>query len=103
MAKHLNVELNFSANTRQAQQQLKSLQSQMDALFTNMGKSDLPITDKLMQAQNAAAGLQAALNSAINQDTGKLDLLKFADSVKQSGLQIDKLGDNLAELGVDGE
>lgn len=103
MAKHLNVELNFSANTRQAQQQLRDLQGQMDRLFAGMGSSELPVTKGLVKAQSAAASLQVALNHAMNQDTGKLDLLKFSDSINKAGLDINQLSKHMNKLGPDGQ
>ena len=103
MAKQLNVNLAFTANTAAAKQQIQSLQQSLDSLIANSVKSQqLPITKQLTEAQTAAASLKVALDSAINVNTGKLDLSKFSESINKSGLNLRTLRDNLMNLGPSG-
>ena len=103
MAKQLNVNLAFTADTSAAKQQLQQLQQQLNNLTTNsITSTDFPLTAKLHEAQNAVASLQVALNSAMNVNTGKLDLSKFNQSLKSSGLTVEKLRLQLQQFGPEG-
>ena len=53
MAKQLNVNLAFTADTSKAKTQLQDLQKSLDSLLKGSAQSaDLPITKELMEAQN---------------------------------------------------
>ena len=106
MAKQLNaVSLTFDANTAKAKQEIKSLQKDLDNLLSQSAKSSkgMPLTEDLMKAQNAAAGLKVALESATNVQTGRLDLTKFSDSLKRSNLSVKDLQTQLGNLGPAGQ
>lgn len=99
------VNMKFQADTTQAkakmqelQQSLKSLQS-LNSTNLSMGKT----TAELQQAKNAAAQLSVQLKQAFNQDTGKLDLTRFNQSLKQSGMSLTKYQQLLSQAGPAGQ
>ena len=105
MAKQLNVNLGFTADTSQAKAQLQDLQKQLTNL-TKMGSTssrDFGFTEDIRKATQAAAQLKVQLDEATDVNTGKLDLSKFNSSLKQSGLQLKDYRDNLLALGPSGE
>ena len=103
MAKQLNVNLAFTADTSKAKAQLQDLQKSLDSLLKGSAQStEFPITKELMEAQNAAASLKVALDSAINTQTGKLDITKFSSSMKAAGLDATTLRKHLENLGPAG-
>ena len=62
MAKQLNVNLAFTADTRQAKAQLLDLQNTLNKISTGQWlEKDLPITKEIIEAQNAAKELQFIL------------------------------------------
>ena len=107
MAKQLNtvkVGLSFTADTKQAQQQLANLQSQISNLAKlNIGSTgQLAITKDLQQASNQALQLKQALIESTNVNTGKLDLTKFSKSLSAANLDMYKIRDALLTLGPTG-
>ena len=90
MAKQLNVNLAFTADTSQAKAQLQQLQNQLNSLVKGQGISDshLGITQEIREGINAAAQLKVQLEAATNINTGKLDLNKFSRSLRQSGMDL---------------
>ena len=103
MAKQLNVNLAFTADTGKAKAQLQDLQRQLDNLIKGSpSATNFAITDKLIEAQGAAAALKVALDQSMNVQTGKLDLTRFNDSIKKSGLSLKDLKVNLEMLGPTG-
>ena len=110
MAKQLNsyqVNLHFNANTAQAKMQLQDLQTTLDTIIkesvTGVSQGKFPLTKELTEAQIAASKLQTILSQTINMETGKMDLTRFSQSLKQSNLNLRKLQDNLLELGPSGK
>ena len=110
MAKQLNsyqVNLHFNANTAQAKMQLQDLQMTLDAIIkesvTGVSQGKFPLTKELTEAQIVASKLQTILSQTINMETGKMDLTRFSQSLKQSNLNLRKLQDNLLELGPSGK
>ena len=85
MPKQLNVSLAFTADTSKAKAQLQDLQRQLTQLTnTSLGKTkDGGMVKEIQNATAAAAQLKVQLESATNVSTGKLDLGKFNDSLKQ--------------------
>ena len=103
MAKQLNVNLAFTADTSKAKAQLQDLQRSLDSLMKGSTNSaNLPLTKELLEAQNAAASLKVALDSAINTQTGKLDITKFSGAMKTAGLDATTLRKHLENLGPAG-
>lgn len=104
MAKQLNVNLAFTADTRQAKAQLLDLQNTLNKISTGQWlEKDLPITKEIIEAQNAAKELQFILNQAFDINSGKLDLSKFNQSLKQSGMSLVDYSNKLTMLGKQGD
>ena len=103
MAKQLNVNLAFTADTKAAQQQLQQLQRQLDLVMTPKGV-DLSngLTAEIKKGVAAAAELKVKLLEATNVNTGKLDLTKFSQSLKTSNRQLEDYARDLAALGPQG-
>lgn len=98
---NLQVGLQFSADTKQAKAQLADLSRSLENLVkTNM--TNLPLTDQIKEATNAAAYLKASLDGATNASTGKLDISKFSESLKQGGYSVEQLKTHLQSLGPEG-
>lgn len=110
MAKQLNsyqVNLQFNANTTQAKTQLQDLQTTLDAIIkesvAGVSKGDFNLTKRLNEAQIAASKLQTILAQTTNVETGKMDLTRFSQSLKQSNLDLKKIQNSLLELGPSGQ
>ena len=110
MAKALNVSLAVTADTGQAKAALQALQSSLtqlsqmtDLKIGGSGSQLTAITSEIVKAQQAAGQLRTQLQEATNVNTGKLDLVKFNQSLNQSGMTISKYRDQLLTLGMDGE
>lgn len=110
MAKQLNsyqVNLQFNANTTQAKMQLQDLQTTLDAIIkesvAGVSKGDFNLTKRLNEAQIAASKLQTILAQTTNVETGKMDLTRFSQSLKQSNLDLKKIQSSLLELGPSGQ
>ena len=105
MAKQLNVDLRFNADVSAAKAQLQSLQTSLNQLTTGMAAqgTQLGITPKLQEAQQAAVQLKAALNQSMNVETGKFDLSKFNSSLKSMNTDLSKLKTQLTNLGPQGQ
>lgn len=104
MSQKLYVDLQFRADTDSAKKQLQSLQNTLTQVINaSMQRKDLGITPQIEQARISAMQLKSALNSATNVDTGKLNLRKFTDELRSSGLNVQKLAKDLRALGPDGQ
>lgn len=103
MAKQLNVNLGFTADTSQARAQIQQLSLSLNRLTQgSINSSDLPITKELVEAQSTVAALKVSLNSAFNVQTGKLDLSKFSEGLNKAGLDLKGLQSQLERLGPEG-
>ena len=103
MAKQLNVNLAFTADTGRAKQQLAELQKILSGLTTNsVQKSPLGITKEINDAITDVSRLEVALKSATT-STGSLDLGQFKREIDKAGLSADKIADSLATLGPEGK
>ena len=102
MAKRLNVNLAFSADTSKAKAQLQDLQKQLSSLMndTNLN-AELRIGDSAQRAIPQIAQLKAQLDNATT-SAGTLDLSKFNESLKRSGITIRDYGRTLNSLGPEG-
>ena len=105
MPKQLNVDLSFTADTSKAKAQLQDLQRQLSQLTspTALGQHNLGVTQQIKEAIPLVAQLQAQLQSATNVNTGKLDLTKFNESLKQSNMNMNKYYQTLSSLGPAGD
>ena len=104
MAKQLNVDLKFNADTSQAKAAIQTLIGDLNKLTSasTIG-SDLPITKEILEAQSAARQLGQSLEKAFNTDTGKLDLTKFTQQLSSSGMSLTDYGNKLSMLGTEGD
>ena len=102
MAKQLNVNLAFSADTSKVKAQLQDLQNQLNRL-TLSSKTELGITKDIEEASRAAAELSVHLKNATNQQTGTLDFSKLNQSIKKSGTSLQQYGRTLQSLGPQGQ
>ena len=105
MAKQLNVNLAFTADTSKAKAQLQDLQTRLSNLTAGkrIPGMELGITKDIQEGISAAAQLKVQLEQATNINTGKLDLTKFSQSLKDSNMSIDKYANSLKKLGPQGQ
>ena len=103
MAKQLNVNLAFTADTRQAKAQIADLQTSLSQLMTNskMNGKSLGLSSELSKATAQVAELKTLL-SASTSATGQLDLSKFNNNLKLSGKTIQDYAKTLDSLGPRG-
>ncbi len=103
MAKQLNVNLAFTADTRAAQQQLQQLQHQLDQIVRpGNGSIGNGLSTEIQKGITAASELKVKLLEATNVNTGKLDLTKFSQSLQASNRQLEDYARDLAALGPQG-
>ena len=100
--KHLNVEMDFHANTQQAQQSIQQLQNTLSQL------SNMPIganvdINKFKQASAAAQELQIHLKNAYNASTGNIDLSLLNKSLSTTNSNLATLGNSLLSAGDTGK
>ena len=104
MAKQLNVNLAFNADTSKAKAQIQDLQNQLDRLIINpTNNGQFKMTTDLRQASTAAAELKAHLNQAMNTKTGNLDFAKLNQSIKKSGMSLQEYSQKLLAIGPNGQ
>ena len=104
MAKQLNVNLAFTANTSQAKASLQDLQNQLSKLSSmpiNINGSKM--AGEIRQASDAALELQTHLKNAMNPQTGTLDFTKLNTSIQKSGTSLAEYGRRLQQLGPAGQ
>ena len=101
MAKQLNVNLAFTADTGKAKAQLKDLQSQLNSLINGSGTNGM--AGQITEATKAAAELKVHLQNATNVKTGNLDFTKLNDSIRQSGKSLVQYGEQLNSMGPQGQ
>ena len=101
MAKQLNVDLSFRADTSQAKQALNELNTALRKIQT-MPTSLFDDTD-LKKASQAAMELQGHLQKAVNVDTGKLDLSRLSQSMQASQRDLNHYYQTLTKIGPAGQ
>ena len=102
MAKQLNVNLAFTADTSQALQTLQQLKQNLHSI-SSLDISTTGISNELKSAVHSAQALEQHLVNAFNTKTGNLDLGKLNTSLKQSGDSLATLSNNLLGAGLSGE
>ena len=104
MAKQLNVNLAFTADTSKAKAQLQDLQNQLSQVI-NMPTTgfDNNMVTKINQASKAAAELKVHLQNATNVKTGSLDFTKLNQSIKNSGSSLSQYAAKLQSIGTTGQ
>ena len=104
MAKQLNINLAFTADTAKAKQQIADLQKTLSELTSkNMATNNLFNIDQIKQATDAAKELRNHLAAATDVNTGKLNLSAFSASLKSSGKSLQQYKVDLESLGPAGE
>lgn len=105
MAKQLNVNLAFTADTSKARAEINSLQQSLAKISSGVGLAGAgsKITANLQEASQAANQLQIHLQKAVNLNTGTLNFTAFNQSVKKSGTSIEDLGNSLLKAGSIGQ
>ena len=104
-----NVNMRFTADTGQAKQQLRDLQSSLDTLMNQIATKNIKFFDvnatkkEIDEASAAVQELKIALDQATNIDTGRLDLSKFSKSLSQSGYTLQDFATHLENLGPTGD
>lgn len=94
MAKRLNYTIGVNADT-------SKLEAQLNEAFMALNKlaSKPQMVTSLQQASTAAADLSKNLQSAVNVDTGKINLSTFNNNLKASGQTLQSYYDQLSQLG----
>ena len=103
MAKQLNVNLAFTADTSKAKAQLQDLQKQLTEvvnLSTKKAGGEILAQD-IEKASKAAAELKTYLEDATNVKTGKLDLGKLSEALDTKKLK--SYRNSLQAIGVEGQ
>ena len=100
MAKQLNVNMSFNADTSQAKRQIQELQQTLNKVASQgMNINAAP----MREAAQAAKELQMHLNNAVNVNTGQLNLNAFNASLKASNTSVQQLSTKLISAGADGK
>ena len=74
MAKQLNVNLAFTADTSQAASQIQNLQKMLNQLTTNASLNNkLGLNKELTEATNQVTKLKSILSTSTDKDTGLLN------------------------------
>ena len=103
MAKQLNVNLAFKADTSQAKSAIMDLQSSLSKIATMNTNAPGVDPSKLKAASSAAKELSIHLNNAFNAQTGNFDLSKLDRSLKTSQTNVTQLASKLLNAGAAGE
>ena len=94
--------LQFNADTSQAKKAVQELSATLNKI-THLNYQNLGIEGDIKKASDAALELQQHLNAAMNTNTGKLDLGKFASSLKSANTSVDSLVNSLLLAGTEGQ
>lgn len=103
MAKQLNVNLAFTADTSQAKKNIAELQASLNEISSIKPQFGMPLTQDMKEAVSSAKELQSHLNNAFNTKTGNLDLKKLNASLKSAGTDLATLSSGLLRAGQSGE
>lgn len=103
MAKQLNVNLSFTADTSQAAAQVRNLQQSLTQLVNQPIGIGQRLSEDMLKATQAAAELKMHLQNATNVDTGTLDFGKLNQSLKASGVTLQQYATQLQSLGPQGQ
>lgn len=103
MAKNLQVNLAFTADTNAAMQNLQTLRNSLNEISSlpfSVGKG---LNSDLQIAANSASQLQKHLGAAMDVKTGNLNLNKLQSSLQQSNQSLSQLTSGLLRAGTTGE
>lgn len=101
----VQVKLNFLADTSQAESALTRLQSSLKNITAqqNLDTGGYKMATQFNSASEAAIKLRQNLQSAVNVNTGALDLSKFAKEMDKSGMSLEKYRTTLSAIGPSGQ
>lgn len=100
--KRFDYVIGFSADTSKLSSALKQLEIQLNKIATGKISGNFGI-EQIREASSAATQLGAHLKAAINIDTGKLDISKFARSLHSSNTTLSSLSTSLTKVGPAGQ
>lgn len=100
--KRFDYVIGFSADTSKLSSALKQLEGQLNKIATGKISGNFGI-EQIREASSAATQLGAHLKAAINVDTGKLDISKFARSLHSSNTTLSSLSASLTRVGPAGQ
>lgn len=103
MAKQLNVDMRFTADTSKAKQSITELQQAIQKLGYGTASKGVIDPAQFEQASSAARELAYHLNNAYNAKTGNLDLSRLNASLKQAGTTLPQLTANFKNAGEAGQ
>lgn len=105
MAKQLNVNLAFTADTAQAKTSLLDLQNQLTKLQSvNLNSKNVSgMNQEITKSIGLVTQLKTQLIAATNVNTGKLDLTKFAESMNKAQVSVSDYQKALSNLGPAGD
>lgn len=99
MAKNLNYNIIFKANTKEAEGSLKELQQQIMALYTNSVQfKGHSFKEAAQNMQQLSKMLQVSIDK-----TGKLNLTKFNEQLKKANTTVSKLSKDMLSFGFQGQ
>ena len=101
--KHLNIDLDFRANTAQATKEVQALQGQLNKLLDSLAGSSGEFGKNLGSATSAAIELKRHLSAAVDVNTGKLDLNNFSKSLTTAGKDLNYFREKLTAAGPEGQ
>lgn len=104
MAKNIEVNLTFRADTAAAKKQIYDLQNTLSNIMvsTQTGNFSTKMIGEMKQVADTATKLKVVLQNSINVDTGKLNFGKFNQQMQKTGLNIRQVGLDLAKMGPEG-
>lgn len=98
--KQVNYQVNFNPNTTALKTSLQSLQKDLQSLAAMPIRLD---DGSVTNAINNVKQLEHHLKTATNVNTGKLDISKFAQQLKQSNMDLKTYANSLNMLGTQGQ
>ena len=100
-----SAQLVMTADVKQAKAQLENLQHSLDSLLKQPATNSAgqQINADFKDALNTVTSLKAAIKSATNVNTGKLDISKFSQSLSKSGKSLSDYSKELSNLGIEGQ
>lgn len=105
MAKRLNYEIGFTANTRQLKAEMKKIHEELESIGKfefAQAKSGAGFTKEIQEAAAAAQDLQLKLYQATNIKTGQLDLSVFRESLNKGNIDLKQYAERLTAIGPEG-
>lgn len=104
MAKQLNVDMRFTADTAKAKQAITDLEQSLQKLgHSSMPKNSGIDPAQFEKASAAARELEFHLKNAFNEKTGNLDLSKLQASLQQSHTNLNQLTSGFSRAGQVGQ